>query len=497
MKLLDYVVAATAKFCAQHPKAERKRLGQFFTSPETAASMAARLDLSQRGPHVTILDPGAGTGILACALIERLAPLSTCEQITLVCYENDPEILPVLRANLAWLQEHSPIALSYELRATNYILAQVAAPHATSDEAEPTAAAMDAFDLVIANPPYLKLAKNAPEALALPEVCYGAPNLYFLFATMSLKNLKAGGQMVYLIPRAWSSGAYFERFRTWLCTHGALTQLHLFERRDQVFTQEQVLQETVIITVTKTTTPPPLVTISQSLSNGAPHTKLSVLYDLVVQGPKRYIFMPTCAADVACLQRLGRLKYTLPRLGCKLHTGPSIDFRQRAGLRAQPETGAIPLLYAAHLKAGRVHFPQGLTSEWLIPSRPSLVQANHNYLLLKRISAKEEPRRLQAAIYLASDLAPYAQLSTDNKLGFISGIEPLSLTQVYGLYVIFNSSSYDHYYRLLNGSTQVNASEINALPLPDMSTIEAMGQELRAAADLTSPTCEAILARFI
>ena len=145
MKLLDYVVAATAKFCAQHPKAERKRLGQFFTSPETAALMAARLDLSQLGPHVTILDPGAGTGILACALIERLAPLSTCEQITLVCYENDPEILPVLRANLAWLQEHSPIALSYELRATNYILAQVAAPHATSDEAEPTTAA--AFDL--------------------------------------------------------------------------------------------------------------------------------------------------------------------------------------------------------------------------------------------------------------------------------------------------------------------------------------------------------------
>ena len=144
-----------------------------------------------------------------------------------------------------------------------------------------------------------------------------------------------------------------------------------------------------------------------------------------------------------------------------------------------------------------MHFPQGLTSEWLIPSRPSLVQANHNYLLLKRISAKEEPRRLQAAIYLASDLAPYAQLSTDNKLGFISGSEPLSLTQVYGLYVIFNSSSYDHYYRLLNGSTQVNASEINALPLPDMSTNEAMGQELRTAADLTSTTCEAILARFI
>lgn len=27
----------------------------------------------------------------------------------------------------------------------------------------------------------MKIAKDAAEALAMPEVCYGAPNLYFLF----------------------------------------------------------------------------------------------------------------------------------------------------------------------------------------------------------------------------------------------------------------------------------------------------------------------------
>ena len=37
------------------------------------------------------------------------------------------------------------------------------------------------YDYIIGNPPYMKIAKDAVEALAMPEVCYGAPNLYFLF----------------------------------------------------------------------------------------------------------------------------------------------------------------------------------------------------------------------------------------------------------------------------------------------------------------------------
>ena len=40
------------------------------------------------------------------------------------------------------------------------------------------------YDFVIGNPPYMKIPKDAPEATAMPEVCYGAPNLYFIFASM-------------------------------------------------------------------------------------------------------------------------------------------------------------------------------------------------------------------------------------------------------------------------------------------------------------------------
>lgn len=93
------------------------------------------------------------------------------------------------------------------------------------------------YDLVIGNPPYMKIAKDAPEAVAMPDVCYGAPNLYFLFAAMSLFNLQDEGEMVYIIPRSWTSGAYFKCFRQEFLHIGALEHIHLFVSRDKAVFQ--------------------------------------------------------------------------------------------------------------------------------------------------------------------------------------------------------------------------------------------------------------------
>ena len=65
---------------------------------------------------------------------------------------------------------------------------------------------------IIYNPSYMKIAKDAPEAKAMPDICYGAPNLYFLFAAMGMFDLCPNGELVYIIPRSWTSGAYFKKF---------------------------------------------------------------------------------------------------------------------------------------------------------------------------------------------------------------------------------------------------------------------------------------------
>ena len=495
MSLIDFVANATSHYIAQMPKTQRKSLGQFFTSPETAQFMAKLFGLSVLPNTVSILDPGAGSGLLATALIERLTQMPQVTSINLVCYENDPQVLPLLRSNLAWVKEHCSAQLTYRVIADNYLLSQAAA---YNDDLGLEADALK-FDLVIGNPPYCKISKDAPEARALPDVCYGAPNLYFLFAAMSLFNLKPGGELVYIIPRSWTSGAYFERFRYKFLTQGALEHIHLFVSRDKVFTQESVLQETVIIKVKKTTEPPAHITVSTSQSNSdfSELTSFQAPYHTVVHGPANYVYLVTNDTDVQTLEQLSHLTYTLPKLGLKMRTGLTVDYRNQAALRDHAELHAVPLFYAHHLKKGQVQFPQGKEPEYLVTTQKGLLQKNSNYLFVKRFTAKEEPRRLQCAIYLARNFPQFTHISTDNKLNFICGQDELSESVVYGLYVIFNSTLYDRYYRLLNGSTQVNATEINAMPVPPLKTIAAMGEALMQWNDLSEAACDQILQRFL
>jgi adenine-specific DNA-methyltransferase len=151
------------------------------------------------------------------------------------------------------------------------------------------------------------------------------------------------------------------------------------------------------------------------------------------------------------------------------------------------------LIYSKHIRDGRVRFPQGKDNEYIIANRSALKQINRNYLFLKRFTAKEEPRRLCCGIYLKRYLPDYKYISSQNKVNFIDGTDEISECVIYGLYVIFNSTLYDTYYRILNGSTQVNSTEINAMPMPEMCKIEEMGRELLYTKNLSEEHCDKIL----
>ena len=55
---------------------------------------------------------------------------------------------------------------------------------------------------------------------------------------------------------------------------------------------------------------------------------------------------------------------------------------------------------------------------------------------------------------------------------------------------------YDSYYRILNGSTQVNSTEINLMPVPSKEAIRQMGCEL-IGMELTEQNCNNIIDKWI
>ena len=134
----------------------------------------------------------------------------------------------------------------------------------------------------------------------------------------------------------------------------------------------------------------------------------------------------------------------------------------------------------------------------MVTDRKGLLQDNGNYVFVKRFTSKEENRRLQCGILLATDYPQYEHIGTQNKINFIEGIDfDMTDEQVYGLYVIFNSTVYDQYYRILNGSTQVNSTEINAMPVPSLTEIENLGLSLIKKNDLSVTACDELLEELI
>ena len=117
--MINSIVEQTNIYIDEMPKNERKKYGQFFTSKETALYMASLFSIPEDKEVLTVLDAGAGSGILSCALMERLQNNSNIKKVELTCYETDENILGVLRRNLLYIKNNSTVTFEYKLITDN------------------------------------------------------------------------------------------------------------------------------------------------------------------------------------------------------------------------------------------------------------------------------------------------------------------------------------------------------------------------------------------
>lgn len=486
MSLVSEVENNTRKFIDSINKIEKKKIGQFFTDGNTALFMANMFDFTNIKREIKVLDPGAGSGILSAAFIQVIQERNV-EQVELVLVENNKDVLPLLRENMLKISSLSNIKINIEIVDENYIVSQ------SIDFSMNMNSYYKDFDYIISNPPYLKIPRNSEETVGFNSIISGAPNLYYLFLSLSLFNLKDLGEMVYIIPRSWTSGAYFTKFRQYVFSNSNISQIHLFKSRNKVFKAESVLQETVIVKFIKNKKINEVIITNSSDNTFSDLTILKSSHDYIVRGENKYVFLPISESQINILEIIDEFQYTLPKLGMKLKTGKTVDFKNKKLLRKKEQKDSIPLFYSSNFLDGRIKFPnENEEFQYIIPTS-SLKQKNKNYLFLKRFSSKEEKRRLQPAIFFKNGkFGKY--ISTDNKINFIEKInrESIDADVIQGLYVLFNSTYYDEYYRILNGSTQVNATEVNSLPIPNIEKIKKLGKFMQEYGDYTTHSCDMI-----
>ena len=91
--LMEAAHDAGRAFTSTLSREQQRELGQFMTPPAIATFMARRLVAGVASAHVRVLEPAAGSGVLAAAVVEELLALAHPPgHIELQLYEIDPRL---------------------------------------------------------------------------------------------------------------------------------------------------------------------------------------------------------------------------------------------------------------------------------------------------------------------------------------------------------------------------------------------------------------------
>ncbi|MDL1915921.1 SAM-dependent methyltransferase [Anaerolineae bacterium CFX4] len=442
-------------------KAHKAQLGQYFT-PASVASFMASLFSGLESDYVSLLDAGAGNGILTAAFLERwLAESGSESYLSATSFEIDPAVKIHLERTIAAYGERAEYcnrSLTSEIVEGDFI-EEACHLILTSEDG--------IFTHAILNPPYKKIRSDSVHREQLRIAGIETVNLYAAFLEET-----------------------------------AIKQIHLFTARDRAFKDDGVLQENVIVHLVKGES---FDRVTLSTSSDGEFSDLmtrSVLTSGIIRpdDPEYFIRIPDSKSSTS-LQAIERANQSLSSLGLEVSTGPVVDFRLKEYLRHDMTEGCVPLLYPGHFEHHRLNWPiagwrkpnaivrASATERWLYP--------RGCYVVVRRFSSKEERRRIVASVVLPDEL-PSGAVGFENHLNVFhkerSGL-PESLA--FGLMAYLNSSPVDGYFREFNGHTQVNATDLRSLPYPPRQVLTAIGERVRNDGPLDDTTIDSIVGNYL
>lgn len=423
-----------------------------------------------------LLDAGAGIGSLLAAFLDRWSTGEfSFRRVFADAFELDSALIEHLAHTLDRYKNRGGFVSN--IRQEDFIIAAV-----ESLEGNLFSPPIERYSHAILNPPYKKIKSNSAHRLALRRVGIETVNLYSAFVALAVAQAASGGQIVAIIPRSFCNGPYYRSFRNFILERTAVRHMHLFESRSKAFKDDEVLQENLIIRLERGGQQG-AVTVSTSTDDTfADLATHEHPFDRIVfpDDPERFIHVPT-SPEKNAIELSETIRYTLADLGIKVSTGPVVDFRLKEHLRDMPGKGTVPLLYPGHFSSTSTIWPiEGMkkpnaiernadTEKWLYPSG--------FYCVVRRLSSKEEKRRIVASVVEPTAFGDMSVLGFENHLNlFHENKRGLPEALARGLAVFLNTTAVDEQFRRFNGHTQVNATDLKLMKYPNRDTLTQLGE---------------------
>jgi adenine-specific DNA-methyltransferase len=451
----------------------RSATGAFYTPPVLVRRLIELADeAGVDWRSAKILDPASGGGAFLVAAAAKMREALAGEADESVLAQIGQRLRGFeLDAHAAWLSQAAlEVLLGDLVYRTRRQLPKVVSVCDTL-ERTPTAS----FDLVIGNPPYGRVTLSPPQRRRFERGLYGHANLYGVFTDIALRWTKPGGAIAFLTPTSMLGGQYFSALRGLLAREAPPIALDFVHARRGVF--EDVLQETLLALYRRGGEPQRLQvhylkvqdeSAAQVVRNG------TVALPVEASGPWLAPRHPDHGVLIASAERMPT---RLGDWGYEIATGPLVWNRYKSQLRDKPGERTFPLIWAEAITANgafiyraekRNHAPYFQLERgdgWLL--------VEEGCVLLQRTTAKEQPRRLIAAEMPNSFVSRHGGVVVENHLNMVRPKGPTKVS-ARAVAAILNSRVADQVFRCISGSVAVSAFELESLPLPSASAMQAI-----------------------
>ena len=453
------------------PDFVRKTLGAYYTPPRLVGRLVELATLTGFDwKNGRIIDPACGGAAFLASMAPLLAERSKHKSPTSVLGDIETRLLGIeLDAFAAWMSmvlldlALLDLAVAAQRPLKNLVVCR--------DALEMPADDLGAFDLVIGNPPYGKVTLSSPQRDRFRESLFGHANLYGLFTELAVKLTKPGGIIALVTPTSFLGGEYFKNLRKLLSAQAPLQRADFVSDRDGVF--DGVLQETMLAvfkrqaTATKARVQINLLQPDEGTEPIIVETVGSAALNGKAGGPW---LLPRSPDQTPLLERLISMPHRLADYGFDVATGQLVWNRHKAQLRSTYDEGCFPIIWAEAVNAdGKFHFQAARRSHLpylRIKPRQDFLINQEPCILVQRTTAKEQKRRIIAAVIPNSFVLEYPGFVVENHLNMVYPVQAKPIIALRTLVALLSSATLDQTFRCINGSVAVSAYELNSLPLP-------------------------------
>jgi adenine-specific DNA-methyltransferase len=439
----------------------KKKFAAYFT-PKALSDHLIRI-ANYRGGKLG--DHGAGAGILSATAAARYIDTGASKPCLLTAYEIQPDIQPFLKRTYDALSQYAQTrgaTVDYDLQGDFTALATQALSTAHGD-----------YDSIIINPPYFKIAANAPVNLEIDRLLgFRAPNIYAAFMLISLHLLKPNGSLTALVPRSFFNGAYFKPLRQYLKKIACIDSVTRYRSRSNLFKGDNVLQENCLVKFSRRAQQSEITVFTCEDPTQEATETMSIPADVLLENEHDIFLLPADEAELKAYLRIRALPHTLSSLGNKLSTGKLVEHRHAESLNASGE-GALYIEAKCMDTSSRhyqhKHSPRNRGNALHITeSTQKTLIDNQPLILLKRISSNSERRRVHASLLTAAQYSG-EKLALSNSVQYLHGESLQTPAHAEALLSHLRSDDIELAMRAINGTTQINQHDFDLLRFPTLT----------------------------